>query len=425
MKLTATQKLLLGALILVNGLILIGAVGLLSAQSAEPPIVNVANSIAIEPTATSKVIAAAIEPVTPTALPITPYATPTIDPRSTPTPTPTVCNADWCQVLGVQAQAQPVTPDAPIGRLGYAMQIHGCGATLPSLAIRYIREAGFDWIKQQVRWDEIEGVKGVFAWQCVDEVVRLVNARGLKVLLSLNAAPKWARFADTNAPDPNLFAAFAAQVAQRYQGRVQAIEVYNEPNLAIEWGNRIDPNGYATLLSAAYRRIKAIDPHIMVISAGLAPTRWNDWGAALDDLKFLRQIAGRVAANSDCVGVHFNDGRSSPLAPGSPFEQIVNDYASITGKPLCLTEFGIAAPFPDTPPPPGFEWSANTTEADQARWLVEGFQWAQRHPGYVQLIVVWNFDYFGTTDDPNSLYSLQTSEGLRPAYIALKAMNKR
>jgi hypothetical protein len=339
-------------------------------------------------------------------------------------PSATPCKADWCNVLGVQSEAEWGTAlPGSADPLGYGMQIHGCGATSTSRAIGLVVSAGFDWIKQQVRWDEIEGVKGALAWQCVDDVVQRAQREGLKLILSINAVPTWARTAK-GAPDAAAFANFAGQVAQRYKGRVAAIEVFNEPNLAIEWGTPIDPAGYARLLARSYQRIKSIDPSIMVISAGLAPTRWNDWGAAIDDLKYLRAIAGTLATSADCVGVHFNDGRASPLAPGSAFQQISNDYRAITGKPLCLTEFGIAAPLRGQTPPRGFEWSANTTAADMARWLAEGFQWAQRNPDVYRLIVVWNLDYYNDLSDPNSLYALDTPDGLRPAYLALKALNK-
>jgi hypothetical protein len=144
----------------------------------------------------------------------------------------------------------------------------------------------------------------------------------------------------------------------------------------------------------------------------------------VDDLKYLRAIADTIATSADCVGVHFNDGRASPLAPGSTFQQIVNDYRKITNMPLCLTEFGIAAPLEGQAPPTGFEWSANTTESDMAHWLAEGFLWAQRNPDVIPLIIVWNLNYYQDLSDPNSLYALQTPDGLRKAYLALKALSK-
>lgn len=36
--------------------------------------------------------------------------------------------------------------------------------------------------------------------------------------------------------DPDAYAAFVARVAQRYEGRVEARVIWNEPSLAQEWG---------------------------------------------------------------------------------------------------------------------------------------------------------------------------------------------
>ena len=57
------------------------------------------------------------------------------------------------------------------------------------------------------------------------------------------------------------FADFLAAVATRYKGRIQAYQIWNEPNLAREWGRqRPDPAGYARMLKTAYSAIKGIDP---------------------------------------------------------------------------------------------------------------------------------------------------------------------
>ena len=439
MNLSRTQFTIVIGFGFILGLILI--VGLALAVAPLPPVAQLLpTGAAVTPSArgvaTTRLTAtAATARPTATATTARPTTTVIVDRRPTRTPTPTLdphaptatpCRAEWCSVLGVQMDAQ--APAAPTPQrsttLGYGIQIHGCSANSKSESIGLVAAADFNWVKQQVRWDEIEGVKGKPGWGCVDEVVDTAQAVGLSVLLSINTVPTWAKTA-AGAPQAAAFADFAALVARRYRGRVAAIEVFNEPNLAIEWGPRIDPAGYATVLAAAYPRIKQVDPSITVISAGLAPTRWNDWGAALDDLKFLRAIAGTLQTSADCVGIHFNDGRSSPLAAGSPFQQLVGDYRAIIDKPLCLTEFGIAAPLPGQPPPAGFEWSANTTDSDAAHWLVEGFTWAQQHPGVFQLIVVWNLDYYSSPDDPNALYALLNKTELRPAYEALRLMEKK
>ena len=311
----------------------------------------------------------------------------------------------------------------------FGIQIHGCGPQSPDEAIDLAARAGFGWIKQQVRWDEIEGVRGAYAWKCIDDVVELAHAKGLKVLLSVTTTPRWARTwtaGEPGPPDADLLANFVVSMAKRYKGRIHAIEVFNEPNLAVEWGNHLNPGYYVQMLIAASQAIKRVDLNIMVISAGLAPTRWNDWGTAIDDTEYMRLIGRDAAYYADCISAHFNDGTSSPLVPRSPFEQLVTGYRQLTGesKPICLTEFGIATPV-NGKTPKGFHWAARTTPEQQAQWLVDGIRWTKAHPGLVRLVIVWNLNYYNDDSDPNSLYSLWTPMGMRPAYDALKAVLKQ
>ena len=51
------------------------------------------------------------------------------------------------------------------------------------------------------------------------------------------------------------------------------IVIWNEPNLAFEWGYRPpDPAAMPSCLRMAYARAKEANPEIQVLAAGLAPT---------------------------------------------------------------------------------------------------------------------------------------------------------
>ena len=55
---------------------------------------------------------------------------------------------------------------------------------------------------------------------------------------------------------------FCAAVAERYQERISAYQIWNEPNLSREWGdNRPDPAGYVDLLAACSGAIREARPH--------------------------------------------------------------------------------------------------------------------------------------------------------------------
>ncbi len=311
----------------------------------------------------------------------------------------------------------------------YGIQIHGCGFD-PEAALDLVHEAGFTWVKQQVRWEEVEPEPGVVSWDCIDRVVDGAGRRGLKVLLSVTTSPPWSR------PDrehgrpwsPATFGEFCLRMVERYRGRIHAVEVFNEPNLEREWGPFMDPTEYAGMLEWAYYGIKQVDPDVVVISAGLAPTQWNAWDVALPDDRFLRDLVSLGGLEwMDCVGAHFNHGTQSPLVEDGQFEQIVLGYREATGgrRPICLTEFGYAVPR-DHGLPEGFEWAAENTAEEQAQWLADGWQWAEAHPGVLRLVIVWNLNYWSDDpQDPNALYAIWTPQGLMPAYGALREANAR
>jgi GH35 family endo-1,4-beta-xylanase len=338
--------------------------------------------------------------------------------------------ADVPTLPPTQAPAVP-TPPVAGAPVEYGMQIHGCGyAVEPALDL--VVGAGFTWVKQQVRWEEVEGeVFGSTDWRCIDEVVEAAEARGLHILLSVTTSPEWSRpGTEMGAPDVlPLFGQFCLRLAERYRGRIDAVEVFNEPNLDREWGEHLDPYAYVTLLEWAYAGIKQEDPDVMVISAALAPTEWNDWATAVDDRLYLGAMAeARAGRYADCIGTHFNHTVSSPLEPGGEFERQMQDYYdAFAGEvPLCITEFGVATPDrTGARLPRGFEWARETSAAEQAQWLQDGLDWAREHPDVVRLVIVWNLNYHSDDeDDPNVPYSLWGPRGLMPAYYALQGMDE-
>ncbi len=137
-------------------------------------------------------------------------------------------------------------------------------------------KAGFGWIRQQIHWSDQEGPPGRYAWGELDEIVEAVDRAGLKLLVSVVQSPRFYAISGHGMPrDPAKLGNFVAALAKHYQGRIDAIEIWNEQNLAVENGGRVsvdDAGHYVELLKAAYTSIKAVDPSIYVIA----------WPALLD-----------------------------------------------------------------------------------------------------------------------------------------------
>ena len=84
-------------------------------------------------------------------------------------------------------------------------------------------------------------------------------------------------------------------LAGRYRGNVQAYELWNEANLAREWGyGRIDAGEFVELMLAGHQGVKAGDPEATTVGGALTPAGDVDIPdqqvQAVDDVRFLEQI---------------------------------------------------------------------------------------------------------------------------------------
>ncbi|HIQ05311.1 MAG TPA: hypothetical protein EYH31_06395 [Anaerolineae bacterium] len=302
------------------------------------------------------------------------------------------------------------------------------------IALRMIRDTGCHWVVQLLDWAEIEPLPGEYFWEYPDSLVRAADYYGLRLVIRLDHPPQWALDkAPANGPPvlPADYARFAGTVARRYRGQVRAYIVWNEPNLAREWGGRQpDPTAYATLLQAAYHAIKDADPNALVVSAGLAPT--NDVNQqALDDRLYLRGLYTAGAAPFfDVLGAHpygfayppddrhmAHDGLN--FARMLDLRQIMADAGDAT-KRIWATELG----WTTTPVTPDQAW-LQISETQQATYLVGAFERARREWPWLQLIAVWNLSAHLPTDDEKRGYSVVNDDYQpRPAYQALATMPK-
>ncbi|MBU0492527.1 MAG: cellulase family glycosylhydrolase, partial [Chloroflexi bacterium] len=263
-------------------------------------------------------------------------------------------------------------------------------------------DLGVRWIGQQVVWRDFEGARGQVDWRFLDEAINEASARGFQLLLSVTKAPAWAQ--NGSRIDPAAYGDFAAALVGRYRGQVQAVEVYNEPNLAAEWGGPCDAGAYAALLQAAHRRIKAVDPAVMVVSAGLTPTGVNNPDTAIDDVAFLRQVQAAGGLQfCDAVGAHVSGFNNPPEAPpgsrcaenplygchASFYVLRYRELQAIAGqKPLWVTECGYAA---TRDPAPGYEYARDNPEHVLGDYLAATLK-LLRQDG-AGAVLVWNLNY--------------------------------
>ena len=196
--------------------------------------------------------------------------------------------------------------------------------------LQALQAADFGWQKTTFKWREMNPDIGVYNFNEADRVVSASNQAHIKVIARIDFQPWWSRSDQTyaNARPDNLqwYADFVKIFADRYKtgsphGHVDAIEVWNEPNLHSEWGGTISPQSaadYVQMLSLSYAAIKSVDPSIMVVSAGLSPTGAYDGSAAPDDQYLQWMFDAGLSRHYDILGLNANAQVADPTAePGS------------------------------------------------------------------------------------------------------------
>ena len=290
--------------------------------------------------------------------------------------------------------------------------------------LQLVSDGGFTWLIQLLEWREVEPVPGEFFWEYPDWLVRAAEYYGLDLILRLDHPAEWATPVDVAA-----YAGFVRRVAVRYQGRVSAYVVWNEPNLATEWAGRPpDAADYVELLCAAQSAIRAADPQALVISAGLAPTNHIE-DSALDDRLYLQAMydAG-AAACFDILGAHPYGFAYPPTDPHGDHNSLnfarLADLRAIMvengdeDKPVWATELGW------TTDPVGAEgqW-LRVNEDEQSRYLVGAVEKARQDWPWLERIAVWNMSAGLPDGDERRGYSILTDDvAPKPAYEALAKM---
>ncbi len=320
---------------------------------------------------------------------------------------------------GTSGGAVSVAPASSPVR-GFNLGAHISG--LSGQTIDWMRVAGMSWVKRQVKWypgNDPAGLRGM-----IDEA----HAAGFRLLVSVVGEP-------SRVTEPGYFDQYAAYVGGVAAQGIDAIEVWNEPNIDREWASgAISGANYTELLKKSYIAIKAANPNVMVISGAPSPTGYFGGcsPAGCDDKPFIEQMYAAGAANyMDCLGVHYNEGILPPTATsgdprGNPlhytryYPTMVSTYLTAfrNTRNLCFTELGYltAEGYPGLPA--GFLWAEKTTVAQQAQWIDQVVSLAARS-GRVSLLIVWNMDFTNWGDDPQGGFALIRPGGDCPACRAL------
>ncbi len=386
-----------------------------------------------------------------TTLPALP--SPTFSPLPTPTQRPTLLPAQTPVSPLPTPRPSPSPTATPLPtrlKPSCGMQIDPNTGDIAQV-MAWVEGLGCPWIKIQVQWAILEQNPEEYRWVELDYWVDAAEAANLKLLLGFVDAPGWLRAGiGYNGPpeDPAEFRRLMRDVSSRYAGRVEAYELWNEPNLSREWyGAELDPAAFVALVAEGSQGVREGDPEAIVVAGAPGVTGIDDGEQAIDDRRFLREaLDAGLAQWVDAIGVHPYGYANPPWEraadaehaagawndhPSFFFVDTMEDYRAILEErgldlPLWPTEFGwpVAEGIrsPDLPEDFPYPYAAWIDEEAQGRYLVAAVAWMEERP-WVGPYFVWNLNMSVNwgADRPEALYSLlRPDASRRPAYEMLR-----
>lgn len=249
-------------------------------------------------------------------------------------------------------------------------------------------ESGVQWVRIDVSWAMLQpdapDLYSDWGVEFVDRVIGMAHDRGLRVLVMFWLTPGWANGAvgeRAGPSDPQDYAAALAWLAERHAGRVDAWQVWNEPNDPRFFAGA-SPADYTQLLRAAYGAVRQADPETLVVFGG---TSYNDaeWISEAYD-------AG-AAGHFDVMATHPYQGVADlpPETPDDGTRWLLTHVSEVRevmvrngdqDKSIWFTELGWSSHTSDPDAP---NWARGVTREQQADYLVRTLNMLRARYPYV------------------------------------------
>ncbi|HEX2212563.1 MAG TPA: hypothetical protein VHH12_03715, partial [Mycobacterium sp.] len=151
----------------------------------------------------------------------------------------------------------------------YGMSQADVDKTMDTLRANNIRA-----VRLMIPWAGVEPTQGALNWSTIDKTVNSAASRGLAIVGMVNSTPRWAvgpggKYLSGRPASPGAYGDFVSKFVARYPGKIAAVEIWNEPNAITFYTPAPDPAGYVDLLKAAYPKVKAVDPAIVVLGGAV------------------------------------------------------------------------------------------------------------------------------------------------------------
>lgn len=233
----------------------------------------------------------------------------------------------------------PLTADAgawPDDKIGSGFGVQAKPERTGPTEMDAIKATGFNYIRYDMRWDDVEHARGVYTWTKFDNFIGNLHKAGLKSVVILNGVnglysekvdvppelsygATWSYAAPSNEESVRAFAAFAVAAIQRYGTDDIIWELWNEPDGVAFWPPKPDATAFSRLADITCRAMRAAAPRAMII--GPAVARLPSRADFLHRNFFQTFIQSPVKDCLNAISVH-------PYRHNRAPETVIDDYDS-------------------------------------------------------------------------------------------------
>jgi hypothetical protein len=287
--------------------------------------------------------------------------------------------------------------------------------------------AHLSWVRIDMAWagfeDRCRGCYNDWYLNMASFAVDAARARGLQVLVTLLDTPSWANGSRGKAyppNDPGDYGRFAGWLAGKFKGRVDAYEIWNEPD-PYQAFFRGTQDQYVALLKSGYRSIHAADPAATVVLGGPSSNdaSWIEGVYARGGKEFFDVLATHpYQGMADAPPEHPDDGNRWWFTHVPAVRNVMLRYGD-RAKTVWFTEFGWSS-HPNT----GSEatWERGVSLQQQAEYTVRAIRYAKTNYPYITNMIIYNDRNRASGHTQTDNYGVLNRDlSAKPLYNALRS----
>ena len=235
--------------------------------------------------------------------------------------------------LGLQAPSDPQS-------FGYGLGVCAHLNDLTSKDTAEMKQAGFNMVRTDIPWSEVERQKGTFDFSRYDQIAKNMQRNGLRPLFILDYGNQiYGEQTPRSADGIAAFVRYAVTTARHFAPYHPMWEIWNEPDHHAYWKPTPNAQEYANLAIATAHAIREATPEAKIVALGLTKLDWAYMKTAAD--------AG-LLNDIDYVSVHmYRFVRPEAALPDyKQVQQFIASYHPSHPVGILCTEWGYPLTYP-------------------------------------------------------------------------------